>query len=165
MKSVATFITGLAVLLPMSGAWAEAHPHGIDFVHKAVEGDISETRLGTLAARKGQSAGIRAFGRMLAMDHSRGRIEAAAVARQVHTFAPKSMTAEAIVEQQKLDKLSGRDFDREFASYMVQDHKEDIADFESEASTPDKPVIVALAKKTLPVLQKHLATAQKLAAQ
>lgn len=162
MRTALLFIGGLALITCAAGAKAEDHPHGIAFVHKAVEGDNSETRLGALAARKGQSPNIRAFGHMLETDHRRGRIEAAALAREVHTYAPQSMTPEAIAEQQKLNKLSGKDFDREFASYMVKDHKEDIADFEAEASSSDPAIITTFAKKTIPVLQKHLDTAIRL---
>ncbi len=162
MRNARLFISAVALVPLAAAAYAEDHPHGIAFVHKAVEGDNSETRLGALAARKGQSPAIRAFGQMLETDHSNGRIEAAALARKVHTYAPQSMTPEAIAEQQKLDKLSGKDFDREFASYMVKDHKEDIADFESEASSSDPAVITTFAKKTIPILRKHLDNAIRL---
>ena len=163
MRNGPLFVSALALVTFAAGAHAEDHPHGVAFVHKAVEGDNSETRLGALAARKGQSPDIRAFGHMLETDHRKGRIEAAALARKIHTFAPQSMTAEAIAEQQKLDTLSGKEFDREFASYMVKDHKEDIADFESEASSSDAAIITTFAKKTIPVLRKHLDTAIRLA--
>lgn len=154
-----------AAVVPSSTiAFAADHPHGIAFVHAAIEGDNSETTLGALAAKKGQSDGTRSFGHMLAMDHSKGRVEAVAVARSVRTYAPKSMAPEAIVERAKLNRLNGHEFDREFAKYMVQDHKDYIANFQSEAQSADQPVIVSFAKKTLPVLEKHLDAAQKLAA-
>ena len=53
-------------------------------------------------------------------------------------------------------------FDREFARYMVQDHKTDISDFEKQVATGDKAT-ADLARQTLPVLRKHLATAEHLA--
>lgn len=162
MKVLSILPVAAVLISSGSAAFAKDHPHGVAFIHAAVEGDNSETALGKLAARKGMSADTKAFGKMLAADHSKGRIEAAAVARKAHTFTPKSMSAEAIVEQQKLNRLTGKDFDREFASYMVKDHEDDIADFQAEANSSDPGFVKAFASKTLPTLQKHLDTAKRL---
>jgi putative membrane protein len=61
----------------------------------------------------------------------------------------------------KLAKLSGDAFDREFAKAMVDDHKKDIKEFEKESKKPDDAA-ASFAKETLPTLQKHLETAQSL---
>ena len=161
-RIMAAAIAVVAYLGAASGAFAK--PIGTDFLHHAIEGDNSEMTLGKIAAQRGGTPGVREFGRMLATDHSNGKLEAAGVARKLNTYVPRSMAPEAIREKGKLSRLSGRDFDREFANYMVEDHKNDIADFEAEAAAVDDPPIVALAKKTLPVLRKHLETASRLAA-
>jgi putative membrane protein len=63
----------------------------------------------------------------------------------------------------RLAKLSGEQFDKEFAKAMVEDHKKDIKGFQEQAKgTGD---VASFAKDTLPTLQKHLQTAQSLMSQ
>ena len=151
-----------SVLLAIASPSAAAN-RGASFLKEAMQGDNSETTLGSIAANRGASAGVRDFGRMLSTDHSRGKAQAAALARQLHVPVNNEMAPEAIAERAKLARLHGRDFDREFARYMVDDHHKDIAKFTAEASSADRAPVVALAKQTLPVLRKHLATAERLA--
>lgn len=136
---------------------------GASFLKEAMQGDNSETTLGAIAAKRGGSAGVRDFGAMLASDHRKGKLEAATVARRLGVPVTSRMAPEAIAERAKLARLSGRDFDREFARYMVEDHHKDIAKFSSEARSRDPAAAVALAKQTLPVLRRHLAVAERLA--
>jgi putative membrane protein len=145
-------ITGVALAAPAQ-----------DFLKKAIQGDNSEMRLGALAAQKGASAGLRDFGRTLQTDHAKAKQDAVAVARTVGMAPPSDMTPEASAEYGKLKGLSGAAFDHEFASYMVKDHKKDIADFESQAKSGDART-ATLAKQTLPSLRKHLTMAERLSA-
>ncbi|MBI3653058.1 MAG: DUF4142 domain-containing protein [Acidobacteria bacterium] len=61
---------------------------------------------------------------------------------------------------EKLAKLSGADFDREYMKYMVEDHVKDVAMFEKEAKTGKDADIKAFAEKTLPTLKEHLQMAR-----
>jgi putative membrane protein len=62
----------------------------------------------------------------------------------------------------RMSKLSGDNFDREFAKMMVEDHKKDIRKFETEAKKKNDPV-AGFANETLPTLRKRLEMAQSLA--
>ena len=139
---------------------APAFADTADFLTKAIKGDNSETKLGMLAASRGRSAKVRDFGRMLARDHSKARREAVPVAARHRVAAPNAMADEARAEFAKLQHLRGAAFDREFAHYMVDDHRKDIADFEKEANGNDPADVRALARRTLPALRRHLATAR-----
>lgn len=143
-------------------AASAAHATTDEFLTNAIKGDNSEARLGRLATERGASSGTRSFGRMLERDHGAARKEALPLARRHHVTPPTAMADEAQKEYRKLEALRGRDFDREFARYMVDDHKKDIADFEKEVRSGDPGDVRALARKTLPVLRKHLKTAQSL---
>jgi len=58
----------------------------------------------------------------------------------------------------KMAKLQGAAFDRNFKKEMLADHKKDIAAFQKEANDS----AADFANETLPTLQKHLNAAQKL---
>ncbi len=162
-KSYLTAALISAVLLG-STAFAAKPVSDREFIGKALQGDDSEKALGSLAEKRGASAGTRTFGHMLAVDHGRARVQVLALAKKVRAPVPDKPTEEATAEYGKLEGMSGAAFDKEFARYMVEDHKNDIADFTAQASATRDPRIKALAKGTIPVLKKHLATAQSLAA-
>ena len=136
-------------------------PTTSQFLTKAIQGDNSEMRLGALAATKGGPA-IANFGHMLEVDHAKARNAAIAVASQYGITAPTDMLPEAEKEQRKLEKLNGSDFDKEFARYMVEDHKQDVADFQNQTESDAPDSVKTLARDTLSDLRKHLALAESL---
>ncbi len=156
----AMILTAPLVLLLATPALAEP----ADFLKKAVMGDNSEITLGKLAEKRGSSSSVRRFGAMLAADHGKAKQEAMPLLKRYKVPATTAMMPEAEAERTKLAGLSGAAFDREFASYMVNDHKQDISDFEDETKSNDPADVVAMARKTIPVLQKHLQTAQSIKA-
>ena len=70
------------------------------------------------------------------------------------------VSAEQKATYNKLSKLSGRQFDREFAQHMVKDHKKDITEFERESKKSGD--VANFAQDTLPVLKKHLQIAESI---
>jgi putative membrane protein len=62
----------------------------------------------------------------------------------------------------RLEKLKGAAFDREYVRDMVQDHQKDVQEFQKEAQSGSNPQLKAFAQETLPTLQQHLQMAQQL---
>jgi putative membrane protein len=133
------------------------------FISDAIKGDNSEIMLGRLAERAARNEQVKDFGHTLVADHTKAKQQAVKVARElgVTPFSHAALGADA--EYAKLQVLSGELFDKEFVKYMVRDHQDDIAAFQSEADG-DKGPVGALARKQLPTLNKHLELAQSLAA-
>jgi putative membrane protein len=153
---------GAAVLLLAAGGASAETASDRAFLKKAIEGDNSEIMLGKIAQTRGASPDIKDFGAMLVTDHTKAREEAMRVAARIGVMMPTRLMKEVEDERGKLERLSGAAFDVEFARYMVKDHRHDIADFEKEAVN-GHGATAALAKTQLPILQKHLNTAQRLA--
>jgi len=147
-----------AALLCSTGVYAAPASH---FLSDAIRGDNSETRLGELIASRGHSADVRRFGNTLAADHSKARVQAASVARQMGVPVPSAMMPEARTELYKLERLDGEAFDREVRRYMIQDHRKDISNFSDQARHGERRT-AALATAQLPTLKKHLRIAQSL---
>jgi putative membrane protein len=57
----------------------------------------------------------------------------------------------------------GKDFDKEYVSMMLDDHKKVIADFRKCADNCSDSTIKSFAANTLPVLEKHLDSIQAIA--
>ncbi|HEY6328500.1 MAG TPA: DUF4142 domain-containing protein [Blastocatellia bacterium] len=59
----------------------------------------------------------------------------------------------------RLGRLSGPAFDRQYMQLMVSDHRKDVAEFEREAARARDPQLKDWVVKTLPTLKSHLAQA------
>jgi putative membrane protein len=164
MNEVAMFykiapVAAIAVLLSAGTAWAKTDA---EFITDAIIGSNSEIALGKLAKQMGSTKAVRNFGQTLIADHGKARKSALALAPKLGVQPSSELKPAAQQELDKLKALSGPAFDQEFASYMVDDHQKDIAEFQEEAGMTASPA-TAFAKKTLPTLQKHLELAQAIA--
>jgi putative membrane protein len=74
--------------------------------------------------------------------------------------APTDPKPEAKQEYDRLAKLSGAEFDKEFIKGMVEDHHKDIDAFEKQARAGN--AASKIAADQLPTLKKHLEMAEKL---
>jgi putative membrane protein len=132
-----------------------------EFLYHALQGDNSEIMLGNLAADRARDPGVRDFGRTLVRDHAKARGEVLDVGRRFGLRPTREIAPEARGERDRLMGLRGRDFDREFVRYMIDDHRKDIGDFRDEAREHHGEVS-ALAGRQLPTLHEHLRIAMSL---
>jgi putative membrane protein len=81
-------------------------------------------------------------------------------AKSMGVTQPDGPTPKQKADYDKMSKMSGAQFDRDFAAHMVADHEKDIADYKKEAKQAD--AAGEYAKGHIDVLQKHLQTAKSL---
>jgi putative membrane protein len=153
-----TSVTIFAVLLA-STAYAAEKPSQT-FLKKAIEGNYAEVQMGQLAQQKAQDDGVKKFGQMLSDDHSAANQKAMDAAKSMGMTPPDGPNAKQKADYDKMSKMSGARFDREFATHMVADHQRDIAEYKKEAGQSD--AAADYAKGQIDVLQKHLDTAKSL---
>jgi putative membrane protein len=173
MKSYRTIAFAFVAALALTGVNALAQtmnaPRGTlagadqSFLDDAVQGDLSEINMGKLAQEKGQSEGVKNFGRMLEQDHGQHLQKAKQQAQQIGVTPPSEPSAKQKKMHDHLSSLSGPQFDQQFAQAMVSDHKEDIGKYQKEAES--KGPLADFAQQTIPTLQKHLQTAESLTGQ
>jgi putative membrane protein len=153
---------GIVLLASALGGWA-ADRGSQKFITEAIQGNLAEIEVGKLAQEKGQSEGVRSFGSHLVQDHTAANQKATSLASSMGVTPPTEPTSKQKTLHARLSKLSGESFDREFAKAMVNDHKNDIREFEKEAKRKNDPA-ADFANETLPTLRKHLEMAQALTA-
>ena len=130
------------------------------FVSKVFKGNLAEIKLGQLAVAKAQSPEVKQFGQRLIDDHTAANDKLMKIASQKGLQPKRELELSVQHEYNKLDKLSGTQFDREFMNYMVSDHQKDIKEFESAAKTAKDPDVKEFAESTLPTLRDHLTNAK-----
>src|SRR5438067_1595292 len=130
------------------------------FAANAAQGGLAEVEMGRLAAERASDPAVKEFGQRIASDHARASAELKTIAQKKGIQLPGELGRSQRSELDKLAKLSGAEFDKEYMSAMVKDHETDVKDFETQAKQGGDPDIKAFANKTLPVLQRHLEMAR-----
>jgi putative membrane protein len=93
-------------------------------------------------------------------DHGKANKELEAIAKKKNVQLSKNLEGKHKSEVERLAKLMGDEFDREYMEAMVKDHKEDIEKFEQAAKNAKDSDVKAFASKQLPTLKEHLQLAQ-----
>ncbi len=133
------------------------------FIHEAGAGNLAEAELGQLAEQKAATPAVKEFGRWMATDHGLANKWLAAILREEHESFQPSLTAEQTQLKQKLEGLSGAQFDQQYVEHMVQDHEKTVPVFEKEAKEGHNPAIKSYAENLNPVLEQHLIEVKELA--
>jgi putative membrane protein len=131
-----------------------------DFVQKAAAGGMAEVSMGQLAQQNATSPQIKQFAEKIVADHTQGNQELQQIAQQENLTLPTAPNSKDQAAQKRLSAMKGPAFDTAFAKYEVQDHRQDIAEFQREARSGQDPALKAFAQKTLPVLRQHLQMAE-----
>lgn len=134
-----------------------------DFMMKAAIGGMEEVELGRLATQKAASTDVKQFGQHMVDDHSKGNTELMGLAARKTVSLPTALDKQHQDDVDKLSKLSGAAFDREYMEMMVKDHVEDVAEFEREAASGADPDVKQWAARTVPTLRQHLQMSQETA--
>jgi putative membrane protein len=97
---------------------------------------------------------------MMVTDHGKANEELKSLAAANNVTIPTTLLPEHQKHIDMMSKMKGDAFDKHYMSMMVNDHKKDIGEFQKEANSTSNDAFKAFAAKTLPVLQKHLDSAQ-----
>jgi putative membrane protein len=126
------------------------------FVREAAIGNMAEVELGQLAAARSSNADVKQFGQRMVTDHSKALYDLKAVAVQENFQLPTALDDKHRAVKDRLEKLSGGDFDRAYVKEMVRDHNEDVRVFQEQALRGSNAAVRDYAARTLPTLQDHL---------
>ncbi|GGG91307.1 DUF4142 domain-containing protein [Silvibacterium dinghuense] len=133
-----------------------------DFVETALQGGMAEVQLGQLAAQKGSSGDVRQFGQRMVADHTKLGDAMKTVATQLGVKPPKEPSKKDRELMEKLQGLSGQQFDDAYIAAMVKDHKKDNQDFQLEAQQAQNPALKQLAAQGDQMIQQHLAMIEQI---
>jgi putative membrane protein len=135
------------------------------FFNQAASGGMLEVELGRLAAEKGASTQVKAFGQRMVTDHGKANQQLMQVAQSMRKAMPTQMLPEHRAHRDQMARLSGAEFDRMYMTHMLKEHRKDIASFEKQAQNGQDPALRSFAQQTLPVLREHRNMAETVASQ
>ena len=132
----------------------------VDFTQKALSGGMMEIEMGNMAVNQATNPRVKSYGNMLVTDHTAAANELKSLATSNSISVPAAMMPEHKSHMDMLMSKKGSSFDKAYMDMMVKDHKKDIEDYRKASNTLNEAAYKAYATKTLPVLQKHLDSAQ-----
>jgi putative membrane protein len=134
-------------------ALADAGDKG--FVDKAATGGMAEVKLSKLAMDKGQSTEVKQFARKMVEDHTKANMELKQIAEKKSIVVPMTLDEKHQKVYDKLAKLTGADFDKEYMRTMAMDHDDTVKLFKDQSQNGQDPELKSFAMKTLPIIEKH----------
>jgi putative membrane protein len=156
-------VVASALLAACAGAPETGTPAGTrsDFAREAAIANMTEIELGKLAVDKSGDPAIRAFAQRMVDEHSKAFAELKAVVGNSGVGTPTQLDGPHGARVQRLDRLSGAEFDVAYTEAMVVEHRQAIERFERERGAGDT-ALSAYAAKYLPALREHLREAAAL---
>jgi putative membrane protein len=144
---------------PAFGAPAEGIPElEQGFLQKAAERHQAEVALGQLALQKASSDRVKQYGARMIQDHQKVIDD---VQKLIKKEGELSMPHQQM--QRQLSQLSGKDFDKAYMSFMVQDHEKDLGELKQRAPTLTDPRVEHWTADALRIVKDHLEEAQAIA--
>jgi len=95
-----------------------------EFINEMTIAGLAEVQLGKMASEQAGNADVKAFGQMMMKDHSQANMELAQVASRLNVQPPMQLDQKHQDLANRLSKLKGAEFDREYTTAMVQGHEE-----------------------------------------
>jgi putative membrane protein len=133
-----------------------------EFAVAAADGGMMEVQLGELAQTNATSADVKKFAKTMAEEHGKANEELKALAQLKNITLPMSLSDDKQKKYDDLSKKKGTEFDKAYISYMVDDHKEDVSEFEEAAEDAKDAEVKSWAAGKVPTLKHHLEMAEAL---
>jgi putative membrane protein len=139
-----------------------------DALAKLIEMNVAEVEAGKLAIGKAENAKVKDFAQMMVDDHTQALTKLRGLqggqTSDVKPNAKHQQTAD------RLAKLSGAQFDRQYMQTMVNDHQQAVRFLEQQAggraadgsTGAGHTDLSAVARELLPTVRKHLQEAQQI---
>lgn len=134
------------------------------FLFHAGAGDIYEITSSTMALQHSRNGDVRAFASMLIDHHTKLTNDALAAAKAGGVMPPPPELSPA--QKGMITQLTGAGagFDRAYLQQQVQAHQMALALMQGYAANGDTPTLRQGAQAAVPVVQTHLAEAQRMLA-
>lgn len=133
-------------------------------MREIAEADLAEVQAGKLAASKASSDEVKKYGQHMVDEHGKHLKTAQAMAKKKGVQMPSAPAKDQQEALNKLQPVSGAEFDRLFMQQMVKDHERALRLVQNAAKKAKDADFKADAEQTAPVIEKHLEEAKRIAA-
>jgi len=164
MKRINTLL-----VVAIFGFWASSaraddatRPLDNNFLVKAASCENAEIEIAKLADKHSSSEKVKEFAAQIIKDHQKSYDKLAEVIKTHKIGVVAGFEKDTKAEMDRLSKLNGAAFDREFIDWAIKTHKDGIVIFEAQANDGKDADSRSFAANALPTLREHLKRAEKL---
>ena len=112
-----------------------------NFVEDLSYAGMAEIELGRLATQRGSHAEVKRFGQMMIDDHTKAGDELKQIAAQYNLQQPAGLDEKHRDLRDRLAKLSGAEFDREYIDAMIDSHQDVVDKLQSRVDETDRSAV------------------------
>jgi len=166
MKLASVFAA--AALAFAGAAFAQGGPNDAQIAHIVVTANNVDIQAGKLAEKKGKSADVKSFGKMMVTDHSGVNKQATALVKKLGVKPEDNPTSQSLKKAGEenvaaLKKLKGAEFDKAYIDHEVAYHQQ-VLDAIDKVLVPNakNEELKALIVKVRPAFEAHLQHAQQI---
>jgi len=177
-RQLATFVVAISTVAFLGPTHPDGGNSDAEFIRKVSEKTHIEIELSKLAVQQATNEEVKGFARKIGEDHEKALKDLRAI--KVTNSADESSTRDGQDDMkhddmkqddmnenvqshvEKLRKLSGEEFDREYVHTMMEHHEISIEIFEECVKETRHAEIKKFAEGMLPTLKGHLQQAQRL---
>ena len=131
------------------------------FLLAAATGGMMEVEAANLAIQLSKNEVVKSFAQMMLADHTKANKDLAAIVAAKGMKLPTTLSEENQTHLAALKKLSGKQFEEQYMTMMINDHAKTVKLF-SEGSVLQDSSLKSFAGKTLPVIAGHYKEAVKI---
>lgn len=133
------------------------------FVETAGEAGAAEVEMAKVAMERADSSDVKSFASRMVSDHQKAGDDLEKIASSKGVNIDDHMSAKDRAELDRLHKLQGASFDREYVKSQLAAHKAAVALFDKQSKSGNDSELKQFAASTLPTLHDHLQLVQQLA--
>jgi len=153
--------SGGSAATPRAGGQGAAQAADRSFMEKAAMSDMAEIQLSQIAQQKATRDDVKQLAGRMVQDHTKTSSELKSIAGAANVSLPTSLDRKHQQAVQKLQGMTaGAEFDQQYLRLLLDDHKQAVALFRTEAKSGRNPDAKSFAAKTLPDLEEHLKMVQ-----
>ncbi len=131
------------------------------FVKKASCAGMAEVKSSEIALQKGTDAKVKQFAQRMVDDNGKANKELEELASRKGWKVETAIEEKHQKEIDKLNGMSGQEFDRAYMECQVKAHEMAVKMFKTESNSGEDADLKAWAAKTLPTLEEHLKMARE----
>jgi predicted outer membrane protein len=106
------------------------------FVKTMLMTNLAEAELGKLAAKRAASADVKSYAQMMVSDHTKANADLRPIAQSLGIAQPTQVDDKHRKESDRLSRLQGTEFDREYVKLMAEGHRDALRNARAMATAP-----------------------------
>jgi putative membrane protein len=132
------------------------------FIREAIAANYLEIALGRVAESKGADFDVKAFAKRMITEHNSMNGQWVTVAKNNRVRIPLTLDEAGKDVVDRLDDLSGNEFDQAYMTEAIREHEQALAAFRRMANSARASDVRQLASSGVPAIQEHLTLAQEI---